>query len=490
MFYTYLSLLCYLVVVIVCIALKSQKVTSSSDFVIGSRNLNYWLTAMSAHASDMSSWLFMGYPAVIYMSGIFNAWTAIGLMLCMWLNWKYVAPSIRVATEELNCSTMSGFFEKRFNDTSGFLGVLSALFCLVFYAVYICAGLVGLGLLLNTLFEIPYSVGISIGTLIVIAYVSLGGYFAIAWLDLIQGIFLLAVIIFVPIYLMTIHKEINLFEALPLDMIQSNESWTIPTFIAILSMVFGWGLGYFGQPHIITKFMGINHVSEIHKSKMVGMVWMGLALAAATCVGLIGAILLKGSVDDPQMVFVALVQQHFNPFFVGLILCAIIAATINVICSQILVLSSTISEDIYRKVVVAEPSSAQLLRVSRLSVVGLACIACAVALFNNHSIYNLVLYAWSGLGASFGPLMIYSLYAKQFNKYAAYIGIISGGATAGLWPFFQPYILYEISPLVPGFIVSFILISFSTKLLFRWSDQEKVVNDTNPQQLVQEISKG
>ncbi len=471
----YSALCCYLIFVIVCATWASRKVKTSSDFVLGNRSLNYWLTAMSAHASDMSSWLFMGYPAVILVGGLFNMWTAIGLLLCMWMNWKFIAPKIRTLTENLNSSTMSSFFEKRFNDKSGYLGVLSAVFCLMFYSVYICAGLVSLGLLFNHLFGLPYALGLSLGTVIVVVYVSLGGYFAIAWLDLIQGLFLLAVILFVPFYLCSQHGGI---EAVTSQILQNPTNLSlipdtkISTIISIISMVLGWGLGYFGQPHIITKFMGIKHASEIHKSKTIGMIWMGLALIGATCIGLIGQVLLKDTIKDPQMVFVNLVQSAFNPFFVGFVLCAIIAATINVICAQILVLTSTISEDFYKRLVKKPPTSDQLLRVARLGVVGTAILAFVVAFFNNSTIYDLVLYAWSGLGASFGPLVIYSLYSKQFNRYAAYIGIISGGAIAAFWPIAQNYIPIEINALVPGFIIGLLLIHLTTKLALTKSAAE------------------
>ena len=465
---TYLALGFYLVLVIASGLWSSRGVKTSSDFVIGSRSLNYWLTAMSAHASDMSSWLFMAYPAVILTGGLFNAWTALGLMLCMWFNWTFIAPKIRTQTEKLNCNTMSSFFEKRFQDSSGILGILSAIFCLFFYSVYICAGLVSLGLLFENLFGLPYLFGISLGSLIVIAYVVLGGYIAIAWLDLIQGLFLLAVILFVPIYLYNLHGGLEMLSAQvfhPTQGLAFLPDLKGTTGLSILSMVFGWGLGYFGQPHIITKFMGINHVSEMHKSKIVGMIWMLFALMGATAVGLIGQVLAGDTPKDPQMIFIDLVQKAFHPFFVGLVLCAIIAATINVMCSQILVLSSTISEDLYRRVIKTPPTSQQLLRISRWGVVAVALIAFCIAYMNFKSIYALVLYAWSGLGASFGPLLVYSLYAKRFNRFAAYVGMVSGGVVSALWPLLDAYTPVQINALVPAFIVSFLLIHLTAKIM-------------------------
>lgn len=464
--YIYLALFCYLAVVLTAGVWSSRSVKSSSDFILGNRSMNYWLTAMSAHASDMSSWLFMGYPAVILTGGLFNAWTAVGLLVCMWLNWKLVAPKIRTMTEKLDCSTMSSFFEKKFNDTSGMLGILSAVFCMLFYSVYICAGLVSLGVLFENLFNLPYILGISLGAVIVLTYVTSGGYIAIAWLDLIQGLFLLGVILFVPTYL---YFSDGATEAIFNQTFTQEKLRTLLpdfsglTLLSIISLVLGWGLGYFGQPHIITKFMGIRNASEINKSKTVGMIWMIFALVGATFVGLLGTILGK-SISDPQMVFVNLVQHAFHPFFVGLVLCAIIAATINVICSQILVLSSTIAEDIYKKVVKKKTSSEHLLQVSRWGVVGVTIVAFGIAFMNYKSIYELVLYAWSGLGAAFGPLLVFSLYSKNLNKYAAYVGILSGGAIAALWPLADGLLPVQINALVPAFIVSFILIYTVTKV--------------------------
>lgn len=478
--YIYLALFCYLAIILIAGVWSSRSVKSSSDFILGNRSMNFWLTAMSAHASDMSSWLFMGYPAVILTGGLFNAWTAIGLVVCMWLNWKLVAPKIRTMTEKLDCSTMSSFFEKKFNDTSGVLGVLTACFCLLFYSVYICAGLVSLGVLFENLFGLPYVMGISLGALIVLTYVTSGGFIAIAWLDLIQGLFLLGVILFIPVYLYYSDSstEVLFNQILSQDKLSALfPDFSGLTLLSIISLVLGWGLGYFGQPHIITKFMGIKNASEINKSKIVGMVWMILALLGATCVGLLGS----KSISDPQMVFVNLVQHAFHPFLVGLVLCSIIAATINVICSQVLVLSSTISEDIYKKIAKKKVSSEHLLKVSRLGVVGVTIIAFGIAFMNYKSIYELVLYAWSGLGAAFGPLLVFSLYAKNLNRYAAYTGIISGGVIAALWPLTDNLMPVQINALVPAFLVSLLLIYTVTKITSK--QEEKALTNIQPENI-------
>lgn len=447
--------------------LSYHKQTSSTDFIIGNRSLNYWLTALAAHASDMSSWLFMGYPAIIIAGGLFNSWAAIGLIVFMFLNWQWIAPKIRVATEQYNSLTFSSFFESRLADTSGLIRLFTALMSLFFYTVYISAGLVGLGVLLESLFQIPYSIGVLIGIAVVIPYVFTGGYVTLAWIDLFQGLFLMAVIIFVPFYLLSDVGGWNgivqaaSMQKLSLSLIPYNQplSWWQVLFITA-----GWGLGYFGQPHIITKFMGIRHVHEIHKSKYIGMTWMCIALIAATFVGLVGIAYFQGSLSNPEQVFTQMVQESFHPFFAGFILCGVLAATINAMSSQVLVLSSSLTEDFYKRIFRKKAMSSELLIVSRIGVLIVAFVAFMIAHGKVHSIYSLVLYAWSGLGASFGPLLLLSLHWKGLNKYGAWGGIIAGGSITGLWPNINSCIPIQIPALIPGFTISLLLIIIISKI--------------------------
>lgn len=436
--------------------LSYRKSLSADDFIIGSRSLNYWLTALAAHASDMSSWLFLAYPATIYSHGMIGAWAAIGLISCMFLNWQFIAPKIRVATEQYNSLTFSSFFESRLGDTTGRIRLFSALILIVFYTIYISAGLTAMGDLLTSLFNIKYGLAILIGIVIIIPYVFTGGYVTLAWIDLFQGFFLLGVIIFVPLYLL---GGVGGFKGISqsFDMHHLTRS-LLPslsdqTLTSIVSLALGWGLGYFGQPHIVTKFMGIKNVSEIYKSKWIGMSWMVLSLAAATLVGAISVPFFKGTLADPETAFIRIVHITFHPFIIGLVLCAVIAATINAMSSQILVLSSSLTEDCYKRVLRPKASSKELLLVSRLGVILAGIVAFAIAYPDTSTIYGLVNYAWSGIGASFGPLVILSLYSNKVTRQGAWVGILSGGLTAGLWPYFNT----TIAPLLPGFFVSLIL---------------------------------
>lgn len=444
-----------------------KKQHSDTDFIIGNRSLNFWMTALAAHASDMSSWLFMGYPAMIYLLGMQQAWTGIGLLIFMFLNWQLIAPRVRIATEAYNSLTFSSFFESRLGDTSGTIRIFTAIMLFVFYTIYISAALVGMGLVLNTLFGIEYHYGVIIGILIVVPYVFIGGYTTLAWIDLCQGLFLLAVIIFVPLYLLPAVGGFNgISSAIQTKHLTSS---LIPNFktdslFDIFFLTIGWGLGYFGQPHIITKFMGIKNVKDINKSKLVGMSWMVLALSAATLVGLVGIAFFNRPLADESEVFIQMVKNSFHPFLVGLILCAVFAATINAMSSMVLVLSSSLTEDIYKKVFHPRASSKELLFVSRMGVILVSVIAFIIAFGKIDTIYGLVLYAWSGLGASFGPLLLLCLYMKKINKYGAWTGIIAGGLVAALWPLVEKKFPIDIPPLPPAFAVSMLSIWLVSRL--------------------------
>jgi sodium/proline symporter len=456
-----LTIFCgYFAVLALVAALSYRKQKSDKDFLLGNRSLNFWLTALSAHASDMSSWLFLGYPALIFTTGLFSAWAAIGLTVFMFLNWQFIAPKIRTSSEQLQSLTLSGYFESRFADTSARIRLISATMSILFFTFYISSGLVGLGILVESLFDLSYVVGISIGLLIVMAYVFVGGYRTIAWIDLFQGFFLLAVILFIPLYLlnhfggmqpiMNAVKEKQLSSSLLPDT-------SFKTIWHILMTVAGWGLGYFGQPHIITKFMGIRKVEEIAKAKYVGISWQTLALSAATIVGLIGIYSFPEGLKDPEQVILNTVKDTLSPFFAGLVLCAILAATTNVM-AQILVVASNLSEDFYKRLFRKDAAPKELLFVSRVSVILISFIGFIIAFFKISSIYKLVLYSWSGLGASFGPLLLLSLYSKSINKYGAYAGILVGGLSSAIWPYFDTRYQLEIPSLVIGFVLSSVTI--------------------------------
>lgn len=466
--YEILAVFIYLIALIGVGVFSFRKNLTETDFIIGGRSLGAWLTALAAHASDMSSWLFMAYPSFIFLEGTKRAWTGIGLLIFMFLNWQLVAPKIRIATEQWKCLTFSSFFESRVGDTTGALRVFTALMSLLFFTIYISAGLVGMGFLLKMLFGLPYQVSVLISIVIIVPYVFSGGFVTLAWIDLFQGFFLLFVILFVPVYIL---PRVGGFAGIThsYDLHQISLGFlpeaNVMSWISLLFLILGWGLGYFGQPHIVTKFMGIKKVGEIHKSKWIGMSWQTLAFAGATLIGLVAAPFFQAGISNPELIFVQMVRDTFHPFLIGLFFCAIIAATINANGSQILVLASTLSEDLYKRVFRKHASSKELLRVSRTCVALVGVGAYFIAAFSDKSIYSLVLYAWSGLGSAFGPLVLFSLYSKKLNKFGAWAGILSGGLTSATWPLLNPYLMnMQVPPLIPGFLVSSLCIILFSSL--------------------------
>jgi sodium/proline symporter len=412
--------------------------TKTGDFALGGRSLNYWVTALATHASDMSGWLFMGFPATIYAAGLLEAWVAIGLTGFMLLSWILVAPALRRLTAYHNVRTLSSFFEKRFNDSSGMLRIISALFCLLFFTFYISANFAVLGHLFESIFGLNYLTGIIIGFFIVF-YVLLGGFLSIAWIDCFQGIFLFLAIILVPV---VAFFHVGGFAAITSSALTRGISLTlIPhtwnDFVHAFILTTGWGLGYFGQPHIITKFMGIDNPDNIKKARYVGISWQLITMTAAVFVGIVGIAFFPRGLENNELIFIEMTKHLFHPFVAGLILCSIIASAINVTGAQVLSSASVIAEDFYKRWVNSKSSNEKsVTRASRIGVLVICAGAFLIAYANpGKKIFDLVQYAWTGLGATFGPLVLIALHTKVKSRYAALAGIIVGGVGAGLLPY-------------------------------------------------------
>ncbi len=435
----------------------SRKQKNAADFILGGRGLNCWVAAISANASDMSVWLFMGLPMSVYLGGIINFWTAIGLILFMFLSWQIVAPRLRVATEKYNALTLFTYFERRLKDEGGTIRLVSAIWSLLFLTVYIAVGLIGIGYLFELVFGINYYIGCVLSILVIIIYTYIGGFEAIAITDFFQGIFLLLVVIFVPFLALS---KIGGFSGLAQVILQKNLSLSlVPDFSSttlkqILSLSIGWGLGYFGQPHILNKFMAIKNPAEIKKAQIISTVWQVMALSASAFVGLVAIAYLKEPPANTQLIFVEMVKTLFNPFLGGIILCAILAATLSTIDSQILVLASVIAEDIYKKVINQKATSYRIMKVSRYSVIGIALVGLNIAFITKKNIFELVNYCWVGLGCAFGPVVLMSLYSKTINKYGALSGMLVGGTIGAIWTYFD----FQISATIPGFFAGSIVI--------------------------------
>jgi sodium/proline symporter len=471
---TALAFTLYLLVLIligVCASIYSpaKKDTSNTGFIIGSRSFGYWITAISAQASDMSNWLLMGFPALIYQNGLVEYWTAIGLVGGMFLNWKFIAPRLREQTEKYNAVTLSSYFEKRFNDTSGILRLFSAFMILLFFSLYLSSNIKGIGYVLRSAFDVDYTIGSLLGVLAVICYTLVGGFVAVAWTDLFQGLFLLVVIMIVPFYALSASGGFSAL--LAMKDAQPNFWSLIPSLhgaIVYKLQAIGWGLGYFGMPHILNKFMAAKDTEELRKAKYVGIIWQILALSAAASIGLVGRIFFQNnSLGNTELIFIDMAQQLFTPFIAGLVLCAILAAIISTVDSQVLVLAGAVANDVYRKTFNAHASQKRVLFVYRLSIVVFMAIAYILAFNETKSIYALVEAAWSGLGSAFGPLVLMALFSRSANRYGAIAGMLVGGLSAGWWSFYGfPICGFAVPAMIIGFskgLATIALVSYLTK---------------------------
>lgn len=435
-----------------------QKNATAKDFNLGNRQLNFWVTAISAHADDMSSWLFIAYPMAIFIAGGSKIWIGIGLVLGMYSSWTAIAPRLRRATEKYDSYTLATFFERRFNDKTGIIRLISAAMILFFMTYYISAGLVATGRLFETLFHIDYYIGITTAIMIMLSYMYVGGFVSVAWTDFAQGIFLLIALAVVPIIaFFHIDKIGDIFASAQAKGISLSilPELSFTSFFSILSLTAGWGLGYFGQPHILTKFMAIKNPDDLKKSKYLGIAWQITVLLAASAVAYIGFAFFPNGLEKPEMIFVEMTRSVFTPFAVVFTICGIFAANMSTMDSQILVCATTLSEDFYRRVIKKNASSKEVLWASRIGVLFFSGLAFFLAYGQSKTIMSIVEYAWSGLGGSFGPVLIVALYSKINSPYAAIVGISVGGFTAAVWPTLNPLITdIAIVPLFPAFLCS------------------------------------
>lgn len=427
-----------------------RKSTTASSFMLGNRSMNYWVTALSTQASDMSDWLFMAYPGLIYAFGIFDSWVAIGLLAFMFLNWHFIAPRLRNATEQHQSLTLASFFERRFNDPTHTIRLLTVFFTLYFIAYYVGAELIGLGRLFETTFGIDYTAGIAISMALVVINILFGGFVALAWGDMFRGLFLLAMIVLVPWVALS---HIGGFTEMAYKVSLANVyrglipdySWN--TFSRILLLSTGWGLGYFGSPHILINFMSIKDVKNMHKAKYVGITWQAIVLAAATIVGLVGTLFFVEPLANRELVFIEMVKKLFNPLFGGFILCAVLAATMSVMTAQILATASIVSEDLVKRLYRKNISDALSLTILRACIILLPLLSYAISYNSTASINDLVSYAWSGLGLAFAPSVIASLFIPSANRYGSTAAMATGGLIGIVWPSFN----FGFLPLLPGF---------------------------------------
>ncbi len=465
---TYITFILYFIFMLSIGLYYYSKSKGLSDYILGGRNLNSWVTALSAQASDMSGWLLLGLPGAAYLSGLEASWIAIGLLVGTYLNWKFVAKKLRQYTEHSGDSlTIPDYLENRFMDSSKTLRMIAATIILIFFLIYTASGFVASATLFESVFGFNYYAALTIGALIVISYTFLGGFMAVCWTDFFQGLLMFIAILIVPIiaivHLGGFSDTLSQIRTIDPNLLNffADASGNPVTAIGIISLL-AWGLGYFGQPHILVRFMGIHDAKAIKQSRLIAMIWVTLSLGASVLVGIIGRAYFTTMLDNSETVFMDLIGALFHPVVAGLLLAAILAAVMSTADSQLLVTASSISEDFYKVLLRKNASDKELLWVSRFTVILVAIIAYIIALNPDNSVMGLVSYAWAGFGATFGPVILFSLYWKRMNKWGALAGLVFGGITTIIWKFTTSP-LYEI---VPGFIVAtlaIILFSLITK---------------------------
>ena len=475
-------LLLYLVAMIMVGFVFYKKNTTNADYILGGRQMNVWVTSMSAQASDMSGWLLMGLPGLAYLLGAGAteaAWTAIGLAIGTYLNWLIVAKPLRKYTQIAGDSiTLPDFFHNRFRMKTPALRVFAALFILIFFTVYTSSMFAAGAKLFDYIFGIGYTPALILSVVVVTAYTFLGGFKAVSWTDLFQGLLMFFALIFVVFFMWKGLSGVGYdWSALKDFTLKTSPSFGVMSVIGAIA----WGLGYFGQPHILVRFMGIKSSKEIKPARRIAMVWVIISLAIAVLIGMIGnpfvAELAKsgvlpanlfgadGMLVDSEKIFMILVQHMFPAVISGVLLAAVLAAIMSTADSQLLVSSSSFSSDIYNTLFDKNASEKKLLWVSRLTIVVIALIACILAIDPNSSVFQIVSHAWAGFGAAFGPIILCSLFWKRTNGAGALAGIISGGAIALLWAYLPAAIwganapaIFSLYEIVPGFIVSLICI--------------------------------
>ncbi|MFD2675138.1 sodium/proline symporter PutP [Gulosibacter bifidus] len=446
--------------------------SSHEDYMLGGRRLGPFAAALSAGASDMSAWLLMGLPGAIYAAGLIEAWIAIGLSLGAYLNWALVAPRLRAYTEVSNNSiTIPSFFENRLRDRTHILRIVSAVVILVFFTLYISSGMVAGGEFFVASFGGEYLWGMLLVGGTTLLYTFFGGFLGATLTDVVQGMLIMAALVVLPI--------VAIFQVGGWGEVQTAVEAVDPAFfsligeglsdpasiIAIISSL-AWGLGYFGQPHIIVRFMALRSHEDAKAGRRIGIGWMVISLIGTTFAAFIGIAYFQQqglTLDNPEHVVLAMSQALFHPLVAGFVLAAVLAAIMSTISSQLIVTSSALVEDLYR-IADKNVSEKKLAWLGRLVVLMIAVIAILLALSPDDTILGLVSFAWAGFGAAFGPLILLSLFWRRLTNWGAIAGMVTGAVTVFLWKQFDPFALglYELLPAFVLALVVAIIVSLAT----------------------------
>ncbi len=462
--------------IMIFVGLKNaSKNNSSADFFLGGRKVGPWVTALSAEASDSSAWLLMGLPGLCYLGGIQESiWTAVGLIVGTYLSWLFVAKPLRKCSITFGDSiTIPEFLSNRFKDKSHLLSIVSVIFIVLFFTIYTASGFVACAKLFNSVFGLNYHAGLAIGLVVILCYTITGGYTAVCTTDFLQGsLIFIAFIISTLIAVFSIGgigDTANVFKNF-----QELAGTELKAFDGMgIASALAWGLGYFGMPHIIVRFMGIRSNSEVGKARRIGIIWMVISYIGAILIGTLGTVYLKkfGITLDSvsaETVFSETMKNMYPSFIAGIFLCAILAASMSTADSQLLAASSAVSQDIFKGLIKKNAEEKEVMIISRFTVFLIALIALLLSLNPNSSIFNLVSFAWSGFGGTFGPLILLSLYWKRTTAPGAIAGLICGGITDVVWHYIPASVakifgLYEILPAFIVCLVVTVIVSLLTK---------------------------
>ena len=472
----------------------SRRNQTADDFYLGGRKLGPFVTAMSAEASDMSSWLLMGLPGLAYLTGIADAgWTAIGLAIGTYVNWLIVARRIRRYSARLHAITLPDFFSKRYGDRRGVLSGIAALIIIVFFIPYTASGFAACGKLFASLFQVDYLTAMVISAVVIVGYTALGGFLAASTTDLVQSIVMSFALIVVLGFGVTVAGGLDAVmdnaRALPgyLSMVQTHDpvSGTAAPYGALnIASMLAWGLGYFGMPHILLRFMAIEHEEKLKLSRRVASVWVVISLAVAICIGVVGYGMtqagavgtLAGSDSETIIVRIAdlLGQQGvLAAVGAGLILAGILAATMSTADSQLLAASSSVSQNILQDVLGVKLSPKATVAAARVTVVVISVIAAFIARDPSSSVFEIVSFAWAGFGATFGPVTLMALFWKRSNRAGALAGMVAGGAMVFVWKFLLRPLggLWAIYELLPAFLLA-VAVNVAVSLATKAPEQE------------------
>lgn len=457
-----------------------RRTNNIDDYMLADRGLKPWVAALSAGASDMSGWLLMGLPGAIYIGGMHEAWIAIGLLIGAWLNWKFVAPRLRSYTAiAQNAITIPSFFEKRLKDGTHMLRIASSIIILGFFTFYVSSGMVAAGKFFDSTFSWPYLNGLLFVAAITLLYTLFGGFLGASLTDMVQGLLMFAALVAVPIVAVLQVGDINtlgqrITDANPVAFNLFSSFDGNSTFLAVVAIfsTAAWGFGYFGQPHILVRFMALRTPAEAKSARRIGIGWMFLTTLGAVCTALIGIAYFADSPLDKsssETVFLLLSQVFFHPLIAGLVLAAVLAAIMSTMSSQLIVCSSALVEDLYN-IAGRKASPKALVNLGRAGVLVIAVIAVLLALDPNSSILKLVSFAWAGFGGAFGPIVLLSLYWRKLTAIGAFAGMVSGAVVVFVWGNIPDLsnAMYEI---VPGFAINLLVAWLVSLGTYRHNEQ-------------------